>query len=68
MIDKEARKMVEQKLKNRQVYAPRSISRLAESMMDKSFEHYKCNFGDDGLMDYYVPVPGRDGQFVTLKQ
>lgn len=69
MIDNEARKLIEQKLKSRQVYDPHGITRLAESMMDKSFEFYKCNFGEDGgSMDYFPSFPGRDGQFATLKQ
>lgn len=69
MIDREVRKLVEKRLKSRQVYAPHGIKRLAKSMMDQSFDYYKCSFGQhSGLPDYHASIPHREGQWITLKQ
>lgn len=69
MIDNEARKILEQRLKSRHIDAPYGITHLAESMMDQAFEFYKRNFGKEGgLMDFCAPIPTRDSQWVTLKQ
>lgn len=69
LIDAEARKIIEQKLKEMHVYSQQGPTRLAETMMERSdFEYYKCNFGEDyRLMDFKMEIPGRMNQWVTLK-
>lgn len=69
MIDAEVRGIIEQKLMELHVSAPRGLEHLAEFMMDESnFEYYKCNFGEDyRRMDFKMEIPGRMNQWVTLK-